>query len=157
MREKAENNHSATHLLFSTLRKKYGPSIKQLGSDNNFNRLRLDFPLDHRPSESEIEDIEATMKELINSEIERKYINTTFDAAEEMGAIALENEDYGYTVRVVKFGDMIELCGGTHAANTKQIQDFVITKVESIGSGVYRIKALTGIAARKYKDEELSL
>ena len=157
VREQAENNHSATHLLFSTLRKIYGPSIKQLGSDNNFNRLRLDFPLDHRPSESEIEDIESTMKELINSEIERKYINTTFDAAEEMGAIALENEDYGYTVRVVKFGDMIELCGGTHAANTKQIQDFVITKVESIGSGVYRIKALTGIAARKYKDEELSL
>lgn len=139
-----ERNHSATHLLGHALRKVFGSQVKQLGSDNNEKRLRFDFPLEKRPDMKLIKEVEEIVNDLITVDLKREYIETTFDKAKALGAITLENEDYGDEVRVVKFhDDIVEFCGGTHIASTKLIEVFKITKFESKGSGVFRIEAIT--------------
>ncbi|MGL6125151.1 MAG: alanine--tRNA ligase [Metamycoplasmataceae bacterium] len=140
-------NHSATHLLFAALRKVYGNQIIQLGSDNNQDRLTFDFPLGKRPTESEISKIENFVNSVISSNIKREYIITTTTKAKKLGAImTIEEMEYFNTedVRVVKFDDVtIDLCGGTHIDSTKNIEKFKIISVESKGSGIYRIRAIS--------------
>ena len=140
-------NHSATHLLFAALRKVYGNSIVQLGSDNNQDRLTFDFPLRQRPTEKEILLIEDFVNSTIKKNIKREYIVTTTTEAKKIGAImTIEEMEYFNTenVRVVKFDDITtDLCGGTHIDFTKKIENFKITSIDSKGSGIYRIRALT--------------
>ncbi len=153
-------NHSATHLLFAALRKVYGDSIVQLGSDNNQDRLTFDFPLKQRPTEKEISLIEDFINSAIKKNIKREYIITTTTQAKKLGAImTIEEMEYFNTenVRVVKFDDLtIDLCGGTHIDFTKNIEHFKITDIDSKGSGIYRIRALTSnILVNKYMNIEI--
>ncbi len=138
-------NHSGTHLLFNALRETYGDVIEQLGSDNNEERLRFDFPCNKRPTEDDLNKIENLVNKYIKMEVKRDYIVTDIKSAEEMGAIMTVDEyNNENEVRVVDFpGITKDLCGGTHVPNTKVIEAFKIISVDSKGSGVFRIEAIT--------------
>lgn len=140
-------NHSATHLTFAALRHVYGKDIEQLGSDNNQDRLTFDFPLDRKPTNFEIKQIENFVRDVIKQNIKREYIITTTKEAKEMGAImTIDEMEYFDTnsVRVVDFpGITKDLCGGTHIDYTKNLEAFKIINVESKGTGIYRIRAIT--------------
>ncbi|UWD33959.1 alanine--tRNA ligase [Mesomycoplasma molare] len=146
-RIKLERNHSSTHLLFKSLREQYGSFIKQLGSDNNENRLTFDFPLEKKPTEEEIQQIENRIISYIKSETNRKYLETDIKTAEQMNAImTLEETEYmdPNNVRLVEFKNItVDLCGGTHIENTKLIENFKIVSVENKGTGIFRIRAIT--------------
>ena len=144
IRAQLEQNHSATHLLYAGLIDSLGIGIFQLGSDNNQDRLKFDYPANHLLTEKEIEGIQKYVNNIIKENIKREYILTTYKEAKKMGALGLPKILIRGEVRVVKFGDVsLELCGGTHVSHTKQIEDFLIIKNESKGSGIYRIEALT--------------
>ncbi|MBR2055476.1 MAG: alanine--tRNA ligase, partial [Mycoplasmataceae bacterium] len=153
-------NHSATHLLFAALRKIYGDTIEQLGSDNNQNRLTFDFPLKHKPTQHEIQEIENFINEIINKDVERIYHELTIDQAKKMGAIMTKEEaeyfDSNY-IRVVEFPNITsDLCGGTHIDHTKNLEKFKIISVESKGTGIYRIRAITSNEiVDKYLEDKL--
>ncbi len=152
-------NHSATHLLYAALREIYtDEKIEQLGSDNNEERLRFDFPLNKKPTEEEVERIEKLINNYILQKIDRKYIITDLNGAEKIGAImTIEEEGYSEKVRVVNFeGITKDLCGGTHVPNTGIIEKFKIINIENKGSGVYRIEAITSKdKVDKYLQEKL--
>lgn len=155
-------NHSGTHILFAALRKEYGDSIIQLGSDNNQDRLTFDFPLKHKPTDDEIINIENFVNATIFKNIKREYIITTTTKAKDIGAImTIEEMEYFNTenVRVVNFkGVTTDLCGGTHIDFTKNLEKFKIISVENKGSGIYRIRALTSNSlVDKYLNEQISL
>lgn len=143
-------NHSATHLTFAALREIYGKEIDQLGSDNNQDRLTFDFPLNHKPTNEEVKKIELFVRDVINKNIERKYIETTIDEAKKMGAImTIDESEYfdSKNIRIVEFpGITSDLCGGTHIDFTKNLEAFKIISVESKGTGIYRIRAITSFA-----------
>ena len=152
-------NHSATHLTFAALRHVYGKEIEQLGSDNNQNRLLFDFPLDHKPTAQEIEQIENFVNNVIKQNVQRNYVETTIDQAKKMNAIMTIAEaeyfDSNY-IRIVEFpGITADLCGGTHIDWTKNLEDFKITNVDSKGTGIFRIRAITShkIVSQYYQDE----
>lgn len=140
-------NHSATHLTFAALRHVYGKEIDQLGSSNNQDRLTFDFHLEHKPKNNEIKQIENFVKEVINKNVKRNYIITDIENAKKMGAImTIEESDYhdSNKVRIVEFPNVTsDLCGGTHIDFTKNIEAFKIISVESKGTGIYRIRAIT--------------
>jgi alanyl-tRNA synthetase len=153
-------NHSATHLLFASLRKVYGNTIVQLGSNNNQERLTFDFPLKQRPTQEELINIEDFINKVIKRNIKREYIVTTTTEAKKMGAImTIEEMEYFNTenVRVVKFDDVTtDLCGGTHIDFTQNLENFKIIAVDSKGSGIYRIRALTSnILVDEYLQEQI--
>ena len=142
-REYAIKNHSATHLLGAAISEVMGEG-RQLGSENNADKLRIDIPAFTRPVKDTIQNIEDKVNEYIKKGIPREYIITTKDKAIEMGALSLEEGEYKDVVRVVVFGNVSkEFCGGTHVDNTKQIEKFKIINVESKGSGKYRFEAIT--------------
>lgn len=159
-RTKAMQNHSATHLLGRAIYDVLGFTT-QLGSENNGDKLRLDFPAEKRPTEQQIQVIEDRVNHYINAGLKRQYIITTKRQAIAMGAWILEKEaqssTFEDTVRVVNFGNIsIELCGGTHVENSQAIEQFKIVKVESKGSGTYRIEAITSFETIKaYEDHEI--
>ena len=158
IRTRKERNHSATHLLGLAITRVFGSTAIQLGSENDENRLRLDFPLDSKPTEEEIQLIEDGVNGLINESINRKYKKMKYNDAIEEGVIALEGEDYWEgELRVVEFGDSKEFCGGTHISNTKRIGKFKITKLESKGSGVFRIEAITSLdTVQEFEKKQIS-
>lgn len=140
-------NHSATHLTFAALRHIFGREIEQLGSDNNQDRLTFDFPLDHKPTNEEIKQIEDYVKNIIDKNVKRNYIVTTIEGAKKMGAImTIEESDYydSNNIRVVEFPNITsDLCGGTHIDFTKNLEAFKVVSIESKGTGVYRLRAIT--------------
>ncbi|MGZ9428987.1 alanine--tRNA ligase [Mycoplasma sp. 1012] len=159
-RANLERNHSSTHLLFKSLREQYGMFIKQLGSDNNENRLTFDFPLDKKSSEKEIDEIENRVISYIKSSVDRRYLETSIKEAEKMNAImTLEEAEYmdKNNVRLVEFKNITtDLCGGTHICNTSLIEDFKIVSVENKGTGIFRIKAITSNKMiSKYFEQEI--
>jgi len=138
-------NHSATHLLHEALKRVLGSHVKQAGSLVSPNRLRFDFSHFKPLSSDEIENIE----QLVNEQIMRAMSVSTdimnLEDAKKSGVIALFDEKYSHTVRVVKMGDFsAELCGGTHIKNTGQIGPFKIKSETGISSGVRRIEGSTG-------------
>ena len=143
-RKEIEANHSSVHILQYALQTVVDKNIKQAGSYVDEEKLRFDFTCPSKISDEEI----VRAEELVNSIIKRHVITSTetmpIDKAKEMGAMALFGEKYGDTVRVVKIDKSIELCGGTHVANTKDIGKFAIFNFESKGSNTYRIEAVTG-------------
>jgi alanyl-tRNA synthetase len=140
-------NHSATHLLHAALREVVGHHALQKGSHVNSQRLRFDFQNKSGLTEDELEQIESLVNSWIMENRVNETMETDYNSAVRHGALALFGENYGEEVRVVKFGDSVELCGGTHAENTGEIGLFAITSETSVAKGVRRIEAVTGMAA----------
>jgi len=148
-RESTARNHTATHLLHHALRKVLGDHVRQAGSLVAPDRLRFDFTHFQALSLAEIEEIEDVTNELVLEDIPvRPAVSSYRDAIEE-GAIALFGEKYGEKVRQVVVGDVSrELCGGTHVERTGQVGHFLVISESAVGSGIRRIEAVTGYAAR---------
>ncbi|RDU62221.1 alanine--tRNA ligase [Helicobacter sp. MIT 14-3879] len=143
-------HHSATHLLHFALRKILGSHIAQAGSLVESHRLRFDFSHPKALSLEELESIESDVNAQILAASPQVCETMSRESAKEKGAMALFGEKYGETVRVITFGDSIELCGGIHIPNTAQIGSFYITKESGVSSGVRRIEAVCGAAAYHY-------
>ncbi|RXM41560.1 alanine--tRNA ligase [Flavobacterium sp. YO64] len=154
-RAKTSSNHSATHLLHQGLRKILGTHIEQKGSMVRNSSLRFDFSHFSKVSDEELAEVENFVNARIRESlplIEKRAIPK--DQALEEGAIALFGEKYGDLVRMIKFGDSVELCGGTHVANTSDIWHFKIVSEGAVASGIRRIEAITSEAAKEYFESQ---
>jgi len=146
-RKEIEKHHSATHLLHAGLRAVLGEHIAQAGSLNDDKRLRFDFSHPKALTSQEIAKVEEWVNDKIARAIPRETQIMSIDEAKNSGAMALFGEKYGDEVRVVKMGESVELCGGTHVDNTSQIGLFMITKESGVSAGVRRIEAICGRSA----------
>ncbi len=137
-------NHSATHLLNESLRSILGKHVVQQGSQVTNEGLRFDFNHYENITSQNILAIEEKVRSVIKAGYQVQTIETTLAKAKELGAQALFGEKYGNTVRLVDMTFSKELCGGTHVKNVAEISNFAITSIESKGSGIYRIEAISG-------------
>ena len=136
--------HTATHLLNAALKKVIGPNVHQLGSNITEERLRFDFPCDHKMTEEEKAEVENLVNEWIQAGLDVKVEEMKKEDAVASGAECMFIERYPDIVTVYTIGDNVskELCGGPHVKNTKELGHFKIKKEESSSSGVRRIKAI---------------
>jgi alanyl-tRNA synthetase len=144
--------------MHQALRTVLGTHVEQKGSMVHSEMFRFDFSHFAKVTTDELKQVEqfvnARIKEKIPLEEGR---NTPYNEAIKQGAMALFGEKYGDEVRTIRFGQSIELCGGTHVSNTSEIWHFKITSESAVASGIRRIEAITGDAAKKYFEEQTAL
>ena len=153
-RRRAQANHTATHLLQAALKQVVDPGIGQAGSLVDFDRLRFDFHCPRAVSASELEQIEALINGWISEAHSLEVQEMAIETAKAAGAVAMFGEKYADVVRVVDVpGVSMELCGGTHVANTAEIGLFKIVSESGVAAGIRRIEAVAGPAVLAYLNE----
>ena len=150
-RHRTECNHTATHLLHQALREVLGTHVEQKGSAVHSKHLRFDFSHFSKMTVEELRDVEN----FVNARIEGKLpLQENRSVPKEQaiadGAMSLFGEKYGDDVRTIRFGQSIELCGGTHVKNTADIWHFKITGESAVASGIRRIEAITNDAVKGF-------
>ncbi|MDO7788709.1 alanine--tRNA ligase [Desulforamulus aquiferis] len=158
-RNSTARNHSATHLLHKALKEVLGDHVNQAGSLVEPERLRFDFTHYAAVAPEEQRRIEELVNQAVLANLTIDVFETSLSKARALGAAALFGEKYGQQVRVVKMGDYsLELCGGTHLTSTAEIGLFKIVNETSVGAGLRRIEAVTGMGVLSYlaaKEEQL--
>ncbi|MFD2588366.1 alanine--tRNA ligase [Croceitalea marina] len=150
-RRRTESNHTATHLLHQALREILGEHVEQKGSAVHSKYLRFDFSHFSKVTTEELREVENFVNARIEGHLPfEENRNVPVKEALAQGAMALFGEKYGDTVRTVRFGQSIELCGGTHVKNTGDIWHFKITSEGAVASGIRRIEAITSDAVKDF-------
>ena len=153
-RQAIANNHSATHLMHSALKKVLGDHVGQAGSLVNSQKLRFDFSHIQAMTGDEIKKVESMVNAQIGKSIPVGQAILPHQQAIDEGAVAMFGEKYDDDVRVISMGDFSkELCGGTHVSNTNQIRLFKIISESGVAAGTRRIEALTGDRAFQYLNQ----
>jgi alanyl-tRNA synthetase len=150
-RDRTSKNHTATHLLHQALRSILGTHVEQKGSAVHSKYLRFDFSHFSKVTTEQLKEVEDYVNARIEGHIPlEEHRNRPIAQAQADGAMALFGEKYGDTVRSIRFGHSIELCGGTHVKNTGDIWQFKITGESAVASGIRRIEAITSDAVKEY-------
>ncbi len=154
LRHCAQANHTATHLLQAALKQLVDPAISQAGSLVDFDRLRFDFHSPRAITPSELDQIEALINSWITAAHSLQVSEMPIEQAKAAGAVAMFGEKYGELVRVVDVpGVSMELCGGTHVANSAELGVFKIISEAGVAAGVRRIEAVAGSALLPYLNQ----
>ncbi len=170
-RQDTARNHTGTHLLHAALRSTLGTHVRQAGSYVGPDRLRFDYTHPESPSDEQLTDIQRIVNSKIRADIESATFELDYDEAIERGAIAFFEDRYTSRVRMVEYCDSRghapgahtmecysrELCGGTHLHSTGQVGMLLIVSDSSIGAGLRRIEALTGVEAERYVEERTGM
>ncbi|MCL4143467.1 UNVERIFIED_CONTAM: hypothetical protein GTU68_058014, partial [Idotea baltica] len=150
-RQRTEANHTATHLLHQGLREVLGTHVEQKGSAVHSKYLRFDFSHFSKMTTEELREVEDFVNARIEGQLPLKESrNVPMKQALSEGAMALFGEKYGDSVRTVRFGKSIELCGGTHVKNTGDIWHFKIRSESAVAAGIRRIEAITSDAVKDF-------
>ncbi|MCX7539704.1 alanine--tRNA ligase [Corynebacterium antarcticum] len=158
-RHAARQAHSGTHLIHAALRQVLGPNAVQAGSMNKPGYLRFDFNSARALTPEQLTEIETITNQAVDADWAVNTFETSLDEAKAMGALALFGENYGDRVRVVEIGGpfSMELCGGTHVGHSSQIGPVSVLGEASVGSGVRRIEAYSGLDSFRYLSRERAL
>ena len=150
-RFRTECNHTATHLLHQALREVLGTHVEQKGSAVHSKYLRFDFSHFSKVTDEQLKEIESFVNARIEGKLDLDEQRAVpMEQAVSQGAMALFGEKYGDVVRTIRFGNSIELCGGTHVKNTADIWHFKIKSEGAVAAGIRRIEAITNDAAKEF-------